>query len=189
MMNPMAKTGPEQEKERLIEVYANMADGELEALAAAAEELTEEALVVLKLEMERRGIQFEQKTQPAGLNPDHPRLVTVARFRDLPQALMAKGALDSAGIESFLADTNFVRMDWFASNAVGGMRLQVREEDAKDAAEIVEQSIPENIVLDGQEVYSQPRCPNCQSLDIVFWTLSERKCSSCGHTWEQVAPD
>lgn len=167
-----------------------MADGELEVLAAAIGELTEEARAALQVEMGRRGIHIADEKQPAVLPPDHPPLITIARFRDLPQALMAKGALDSAGIESFLADTNFVRMDWFASNAVGGMRLQVREEDAKDAAEILEQSIPENIALDEQgEVYSQPRCPNCQSLDIVFWTLSARKCSSCGHTWEQVAPD
>src|SRR6202020_2478284 len=37
-------------------------------------------------------------------------LVTVRKFRDLPEALLAKGSLESAGIECFLADENLVRL-------------------------------------------------------------------------------
>ena len=41
-----------------------------------------------------------------------PDLVTIERFRDLPEALLAKGKLESAGIRCFLADSELVRTDW-----------------------------------------------------------------------------
>lgn len=44
-------------------------------------------------------------------------LVTLEHFRDMPEALSAKGKLESAGIDSVLADGNLVRMDWLLSNA------------------------------------------------------------------------
>ena len=69
-------------------------------------------------------------------------LVILRQFRDLPEALLAKGSLASAGIESFLADDNMVRMDWFISNLVGGIKLCVRPEDAEAALEMLEQPIP-----------------------------------------------
>jgi len=50
---------------------------------------------------------------------------------------MAKGCLDSAGIESFLADSN---MAWMDSPVVRGMRLQVSPEDAEAAIAMLEQS-------------------------------------------------
>ena len=57
-------------------------------------------------------------------------LVTIRQFRDLPEALLAKGSLESAGIECFLADENLVRLDWFISNFIGGIKLKVRVPDA-----------------------------------------------------------
>jgi hypothetical protein len=52
-------------------------------------------------------------------------LLTLRKFRDLPEALLAKGALESAGIESQLVDDNMIRMDWFISNLLGGIKLQL----------------------------------------------------------------
>jgi len=43
---------------------------------------------------------------------------------------MAKGCLESAGIECFLADAN---MAWMDSPVVRGMRLQVNSDDAETA--------------------------------------------------------
>jgi hypothetical protein len=56
-------------------------------------------------------------------------LVTLQHFRDVPEALLAKGKLESAGIACALADGNLVRMDWLLSNAIGGIRLQVHVQD------------------------------------------------------------
>jgi len=65
-------------------------------------------------------------------------LVTVRRFRDLHEALLAKGSLDSAGIESFLADDNMVHMDWLMSNLLGGVKLRVESANLEAANEILD---------------------------------------------------
>ena len=64
-----------------------------------------------------------------------PQLVTIRQFGNLSDALMAKGSLDSAGIESFLADSN---MAWMDSPLVRGMRLQVSPDDAATALAVLE---------------------------------------------------
>jgi len=70
-------------------------------------------------------------------------LVTLTRFRDLPEALLAKGSMESAGRECFLVDDNLVRLDLFISNLVGGVKLQVRAEDVAEATEILNLPTPD----------------------------------------------
>jgi hypothetical protein len=105
--------------------------------------------------------------------PDLQQLVTIRKFRDLPEALLAKGCLESAGIEVVLCDDNMVRMDWFISNFVGGVKLLVRPADAAIAREILEQPIPQNIDVTGVGEHQQPHCPQCQSLDVTFRELNK----------------
>ena len=97
--------------------------------------------------------------------------VTIRAFRDLPEALLAKGSLESAGIDCALVDDNVVRMDWLWSNSMGGVKLQVDAEDAPAAEEILAQPIPEHFDVSGVGEYEQPRCPKCGSLDINFQEL------------------
>jgi|SRR5215470_13188395 len=52
-----------------------------------------------------------------------PGPVIVGCYRDLSIASVAKSILDSAGIESMLADEGVIQMDWFYSNAIGGIKL------------------------------------------------------------------
>jgi len=66
-----------------------------------------------------------------------PGLVTIHVFGDMAEALLAQGCLESAGIESFLADLNLARIEW---PAVRGLRLQVEAEDAAAALEVLEQA-------------------------------------------------
>jgi hypothetical protein len=131
-------------------------------------------------------------------------LVTIQRFRDLPEAWLAKGKLESVGIECVLADGNVVRMDWLLSNAIGGMRLQVKPEDAEAARAVLQEAIPAEFAdEEAGEPYVQPRCPRCDSLDIGFETINRFwtyglwlilpfvipipkenwKCYSCGCEW------
>jgi hypothetical protein len=65
--------------------------------------------------------------------------VVLRKYRDMPEAFVAKSILDAAGIESFLQDDNVVRMDWLWSNAMGGIKLIVREKDVEDAEKILGQ--------------------------------------------------
>jgi hypothetical protein len=68
---------------------------------------------------------------------DHPKLVTIAKYLYPYEADLAKSRLEAEGIPAFAADEYIVRFDWFYSNAVGGIRLQVAEEDAELAMEIL----------------------------------------------------
>ena len=65
------------------------------------------------------------------------RLTTVATFDLAPKAELARNVLAAAGIPAVIADAEIVAMDWLISNAVGGIKLQVREEDAERAAEML----------------------------------------------------
>ena len=55
--------------------------------------------------------------------------------------MLAKGSLESAGIECFLADENLVRLDWFISNFIGGIKLNVRVADVENARKILDDHI------------------------------------------------
>lgn len=52
------------------------------------------------------------------LETEPAQFVLLRQFRDLPDALVVKSILDSAGIECLLGDENIVRLDWFWSNLV-----------------------------------------------------------------------
>src|ERR1700683_956940 len=81
--------------------------------------------------------------------------VTVARYRDLSQAIVAKTLLESAGIEAWVRDENVVRMEWQYSNLLGGIRLQVKSGDQAAAEELLEQAGPGTISLGGGEGFVQ----------------------------------
>jgi hypothetical protein len=133
----------EQERQLLAEVYSNMSDAELKELAAEKDDLTDLAFAALKDEIKRRGMDIDWNSPPVADIIENRNLVTIRKFRDLPEALLAKGLLESAGIECFLADDNLVRLDWFISNAIGNMRLQVGEDDAEAAMGILDQPVPD----------------------------------------------
>lgn len=194
--------------QRLKSVYGAMEDSELSKRASEADTLTNIARQVLGDEMRRRSMEPPPPAVPAqpkaSREPIPPEPVMIRRYRDLPEASIAKSVLESAGIESFLADENLVRLDWFYSNLVGGIKLFVRQEDAEEALKVLGQAVPEKFELDDHEEYFQPRCPNCKSFEVSFDGLNKPasyaamwiafpvpitnkgwKCHSCGHTWQE----
>ena len=82
-------------------------------------------------------------------------------YRDLPEALIVQGKLQALGIECFLADENIVRMDWYWSNLIGGVKLQVAAEDREAALAVLGEEMPASFTAEevGEE-YQQPACPN-----------------------------
>jgi hypothetical protein len=189
--------------------YQEMTDGELLKLAAQSWALSDSAWDALEDELDKRGLEVPEPEPPPNTEfPDKRNLVLLRRFRDLPEAMLAKGKLDSEGLESFLADDNTVRMDWLWSNLLGGIKLLVNPEDAAAATRSLEEPIPEQIDFEGAADYQQPRCPRCQSLDISFEELykpiaygslfvsfplpMQRKgwiCQTCRNTWEDAFPE
>jgi Putative prokaryotic signal transducing protein len=164
----------QRERRRLAATYAAMTDGELQKLARNADSLTELAWDTLEDELDRRQLDFPEDEDRNASNQQSlelRELVTIRQFRDLPEALLAKGSLESAGIECFLADENLVRLDWFISNFIGGIKLNVRADDEANARKILDEPILEGLYVQGVGLYEQPRCPKCQSLDVNFQEL------------------
>lgn len=63
--------------------------------------------------------------------------VTIARFT-LPQDMhLAKAKLESEGVDCEVRDELTVQTDNFLSNAIGGVRLQVRVDDFEQAADVL----------------------------------------------------
>jgi Putative prokaryotic signal transducing protein len=160
-----------KERQRLANTYASMSDGELQRLARSPESLTEPAWEALEDELERRRLEIPNDPALPENALDLRKLVMIRQFRDLPEALLAKGSLESAGIECFLRDDNLVRLDWFISNFVGGVKLCVQPEDVQNALKLLDEPILEGLYVQGVGLYEQPRCPKCQSLDVNFREL------------------
>jgi hypothetical protein len=201
----MTNTDPEQEKHRLAALYSGLTDDELEKIDDDPATLTDAAQEALRSEMSRRGLADPVQQEPTE-EMEFQKLVILRQFRDLPEALLAKGALESAGIESFLADDNMVRMDWFISNLIGGIKIKVKPEDLEAAQEILDQPIPEGFEVEGVGDYQQPTCPKCGSLDVTFQQLNQPvaygsawmklplpvhykawRCRACKHEWKAAA--
>jgi len=94
------------------------------------------------------------------------RYITIATYIGAWEAHLARAKLESEGIFAVVLDDQIASINWFYSNAVGGVRLQVREADAERAALILEMPAEEehgpqqeDPVLDT----STPACPACGS--------------------------
>lgn len=182
--------------------YQQMSETELMELAQSYDGLLEAAQAALRAEFARRGLE-----PPIIEEPDEwelRRVVTVHSYRDLAEAYAGRALLESEGIQAWIADENLVRTNWFLSNLVGGLRLQVAEQDEAAAREILEQSTPPPIPYDSEEVFEQPTCPKCGSAEIQLGDGTERgrsfvalyvlcipvpprqakwHCHACGATW------
>jgi len=132
--------------------------------------------------------------------------VLFSRFRDSPDALVAKTILDSADVECLLGDENTIRMDWLWSNAIGGVKLWLHEGDTHEATALLDQEPLGEFEVEGFGKYSQPRCPACGSFDVSFDGLNRPvaygsllvcvpiplkrsgwRCDACGHKWPEPA--
>ena len=65
------------------------------------------------------------------------KVVNVATFDTIIDANISMGRLRTEGIPCWLADENIVQTDMLYSPAIGGIKLQVSEEWAEQAREIL----------------------------------------------------
>lgn len=63
-------------------------------------------------------------------------MITIASFPTPEDAHLFRAFLESRGIQSVLLDEHFVQLFWHYSNAVGGVRVAVAEDEAEEAAEV-----------------------------------------------------
>ena len=144
-------------------------------------------------------------------------LVTIATYREMEDAVSAKGKLDAAGIHCVLstsASAGAARMpvsfnedspgmEGFRAKAADDVHLQVHEEDAQAATDILTGSSADE---DLDDMLDEPVCPTCGSMDLHYhdgkhwrpWVgvfvagqntvaahKREWKCDECGATWTE----
>lgn len=127
--------------------------------------------------------------------------VTVGTYTMPYEADIVWSLLEAFEIPVFPADYNTIYIKWPYSNALGGIKLRVSEEDATQARDIIAAALAEGVKL--RPTYSEGACPHCGNIDTavvvrgrslaaltwlvlglpLFWPWTRVRCSSCGHTW------
>ena len=190
----------------LAATYAAMPESQLLDIARAYDTLSEPAQSALRAEFSRRNLEppLIEEDEPEPLNATD--YVTVQRYRDLSEAIVARTLVESAGIPVYLRDENLIRIDWQLSNFIGGIRLQVLRQDEEAATELLSQPIPDPIAQPDESDFPQPHCPVCGSIDVSFLGSARAAaitsvfllaiplptgakswlCDSCGTRWQNT---
>ena len=123
-------------------------------------------------------------------------IVTLRTFDNYFYANITLTKLEDAGIECWLKDENTVTIDPILSNAIGGIKLAVKESDVPDALQLLQQF--------DEEYMRSVKCPQCGETTItrinkpgvtnfftaiVTWFVSSYavateqvyQCSNCGY--------
>jgi len=87
---------------------------------------------------------------------------TVATFSYPAEAVVMKSKLESENIEVFLRDEFTIASDPFATNAIGGVKMDVYTEDFIKALGIIEKASPEL----SQRITHYIICPNCKKREV-----------------------
>ena len=183
-----------EESRRCRELYAQMSDFELQALAEKLSDLTEFAQQALRAEFSKRGLQMQAQAAAHEILPDDDELVNCYRARDSSAARLVMNILDSSGIPSCLFGDfgeNLQRL--YPVHDTGGM-IKVLKRDAERARELMALYFPQE---QGKNEDYEVRCPRCHSSDVIFQGVeagtSERAisaskfnwtCGGCGNQWK-----
>jgi hypothetical protein len=103
-------------------------------------------------------------------------VITVEQFEFLPEAEAIRMRLEADGIQVFLADKETVSTDWALGNAIGYIKLQVRQSQAEAARAVIEEI--RELRMSRKED-STNRCLACNAV-IPASTV----CPQCGWTYE-----
>lgn len=146
---------------------------------------------------------------------NNENLQILAAFMNPHEAHIAKTYLFSEGIDSELRDELTVQVDNFYSNAIGGVKLLVKEEDLSRATEVLktggfisESGMKEKKIerLHLEKGYNKNVCPFCRSENIsikrvpTIWTVlvlfaihaafpilrKSYMCYDCGKEWKFI---
>jgi ribosomal protein S27E len=139
--------------------------------------------------------------------------VLLAQYMNVSEAMVAKSILESAGIASFLANSNIVHMYCLIPDVFGGVKLLVGADDLEAADGILKQSTLAKFDGEGIGEYVRPHCPGCESTEVSFEgpekperdvsrfvvpsvSLIQQnnaaqywRCHVCGRRWKESDPD
>ena len=132
-------------------------------------------------------------------------LIVIATYSDATKAYIARGLLESEGIDASLRDEHLITANWMLSNAVGGVRLAVPQTQLERARRVLLQAARGELALDSED---QLLCPACGSSDVTEaksgwrvafaafmflniplpFTRTAMRCAKCGTQW-RLSPD
>jgi DNA-directed RNA polymerase subunit M/transcription elongation factor TFIIS len=194
-----------EELRRLEELYAQMSEDELRALADNVNDLTEIAQQALRAEMSKRGLEMQARDAPADeLAAMADDLIDVWEAKDMREGRLLKDFLQSAGLASCLVPDDVKSVDESKKNSDEGVTVKVMERDFQRARNVIEAYFaglkelhPSTPLEPGDETEYVARCPKCHSPDIVFQRLDAEaagtpvanpkfnwSCDACGHQWQ-----
>jgi hypothetical protein len=213
---------PIEEWRRLREHYSQLSDEELYELALDFGDLTESAQQVLSDEMKNRGLdaphasggpsgspapQWSQRP-PGSIDPedrngqafepdeneddaperDYTWKTQLCECDSSEQAWQIREVLRLAGIDSWVEQPG---SGW----GVASPRVVVAADQLEDAAEIMKQPIPQEIIDQfNTEIpeFEPPRCPKCGAGDPVLEgveAVNTWRCEACGKQWSDPDAD
>jgi hypothetical protein len=184
-----------EELRRLEELYAQMGDGDLRALADKLDDLREVAQHALRAEISRRGLALQTHDPPTGDPlPRDDDAVPLWVAKDGVEAHLIKTALESAGIACSLAAEAVETPDALSESPEADLVIRVAESDVPRASRILARRFPRH--EDAEKEYLAC-CPKCSSPGIVLQSVGAKApesclahpryswtCDSCGHQWE-----
>ena len=137
------------------QTYLRMADEELLVLFEELDSLTDGARNALLVELRNRNLHEEAerlRKEREGELPPPPEpsvtRVTVGVFEDSFSANLARGKLESEGLEAFLATQRRLGRSFGGGRGLGQIELQVAESDVESARKIlreVEEKVEEEV--------------------------------------------
>jgi hypothetical protein len=124
-------------------------------------------------------------------------MIDIATFSKPEEAHLLRMRLEAGGVAARIQDENMVQVNWLYSDAIGGVRVQVSEDDLPRALDILRDGGVE-IVPD-----MRPACTRCGSANTAPDQLPRRlsflsillvgfpvlfgrrrlRCGSCNHVW------
>jgi hypothetical protein len=128
-------------------------------------------------------------------------MTTIAAFSKPEEAHLLRTRLEAAGIPAYVQDEHLVQMNWLYSNAIGGVRVQIADDDLEAAREFLALDSPQ-VSPDALDVV----CPECGSHDTApdelprrlaflsililqfpaFFPRRRWRCGSCQRTFRPV---
>lgn len=100
--------------------------------------------------------------------------VTVGHFSLPYEAHLGRARLESEGIEALVADEHTINMQWMLSDALGGVRLQVNDEDQGRARAILAED-RSDLIADDAESTSSASLAEADSLRLSPLATPRRK--------------
>ena len=108
---------------------------------------------------------------------------TIATFTKPEDAHLLRMRLEACGIPAYLQDENMIQTDLLYSNALGGVRLQVSDEDLEAARVVLAEKRNLPPAADSSGEADSLRCYACGGA----MPLEQSRCAACGWSYEDKA--